>query len=119
MVRNTDDDYLDYCLTTAKHGFKIYDTIASTTHFNTSPFESWRSGFRESVKLTLQYEKTQSISEIGSYYKILGRVYASTIYNCHMRQEKISRLQYYEMIPTIHHAITSAIAIRALKGNKV
>jgi hypothetical protein len=86
MVRNTDDDYLDYCLTTAKHGFKIYDTIASTTHFNTSPFESWRSGFRESVKLTLQYEKTRnsealdrlkvwcSIGEDSNYgnYAILG-----------------------------------------------
>jgi hypothetical protein len=34
--------------------YKIISELASTTHFNTDPFRSWRSGFREAVKLSFQ-----------------------------------------------------------------
>jgi hypothetical protein len=36
---------------TTSFPLKIMPTIASVTHFNTSPFSTWRSAFREGVKL--------------------------------------------------------------------
>lgn len=128
LIDNNDVESVDINDTTLDNLFYIcfkydiaFDLISETEHSTTVKWTKIQSVIQMiyAKSLKQRFPKTQSISEIGSYYKILGRVYASTIYNCHMRQEKISRLQYYEMIPTIHHAITSAIAIRALKGNKV
>lgn len=35
-----------------RHGFKIQPDLASVTHFNTSAYNAWKSGFRECVKLS-------------------------------------------------------------------
>lgn len=37
---------------TTSFPLKVMETMASVTHFNVSPFETWRSAFRECVKLT-------------------------------------------------------------------
>ena len=42
--------YTDHAMT-ATRNYKVINKLASTTHFNTSPFSAWRSGFREAVKL--------------------------------------------------------------------
>lgn len=34
-----------------RHGFKIQPDLASVTHFNTSSYNAWKSGFRECTKL--------------------------------------------------------------------
>jgi len=36
---------------TTSFGIKLMPTVASITHFNTNPFSTWRSAFRECVKL--------------------------------------------------------------------
>ena len=45
---------VDFCTSAAaaSGGFKVHKEIASTTHFNTSPFNAWKSGFRECTKLS-------------------------------------------------------------------
>ena len=44
---------VDFCTSVADSvgGFKFHKEIASTTHFNTSPYNAWKSGFRECAKL--------------------------------------------------------------------
>lgn len=44
-------DVLDFTLSVATKGFKIQPEVASITHFNTSSYASWKSGFREAAKL--------------------------------------------------------------------
>jgi hypothetical protein len=46
------ESYLDFTTTMAKFGYAPVSTIASETHFNSSAFSSWRSGFRECAKLS-------------------------------------------------------------------
>ena len=46
----TDDEKLDFCW---KDKYCQADTVFSTTHPNGSPFQAFRSGFREGVKMTL------------------------------------------------------------------
>lgn len=41
----------DFTTSVATHGFKLHLDVASITHFNTTPFNAWRSGFREAAKL--------------------------------------------------------------------
>lgn len=47
-VFNRDGPFLDM---TTSFPLKMMKTVVSITHFNTSPYEAWRSGFREGVKL--------------------------------------------------------------------
>jgi len=45
---------------TTSFGLKIIPTLASVTHFNTSPFATWRSAFREATKLSLAKDETST-----------------------------------------------------------
>ncbi len=48
------DHYIDFTTEIAQRGYYIQEKIASRTHFNTSPLETWRSAFRECAKLQAQ-----------------------------------------------------------------
>lgn len=53
-VRDIEDYSIDFCTSVAAAlgGFKFHDEVVSTTHFNTSPYNAWKSGFRECAKLS-------------------------------------------------------------------
>jgi hypothetical protein len=55
------ESWLDF--TTSVGGIKIIDQVIATTVFNTSEFESWKSAFRESVKLCVNLESTPDDDE--------------------------------------------------------
>ena len=50
LVLNWSGDWLDF--TTSVGNIKIVDDTIATTQFNTSPYETWKSAFRECVKLS-------------------------------------------------------------------
>jgi hypothetical protein len=54
-----DGNYQDFTSTVAAGKYYVQNTLASTTKFNTSPFTSWRTGFREAVKLSAELIKGQ------------------------------------------------------------
>ena len=49
-VLQCNEPWLDF--TTSVGNIKINETVISTTFFNSSPFEAWKSAFRECVKLS-------------------------------------------------------------------
>ena len=51
-----DKDIMEMDMTLSIDEFTVVDEIASETNFNTSPFETWRSAFRECVKLSQQFD---------------------------------------------------------------
>ena len=53
--------WLDF--TTSVGGIKIVDQIVATTVFNSTPYESWKSAFRESIKLIENIRKYPTDSE--------------------------------------------------------
>jgi hypothetical protein len=57
LFKNMPEDYLDFTMTLAKAGYFIQKETASETRFNATPFEAWKGGFRECVKLTLELDK--------------------------------------------------------------
>jgi len=63
---------VDFCTSAAaaSGGFKIHRNIASTTHFNTSPFNAWKSGFRECTKLSSAIISGQKNDETLARLKI-------------------------------------------------
>lgn len=50
VAKKKPNNWLDFTTTVGK--IKIIDRTVSTTNFNTDPFNAWKSGFREAVKLT-------------------------------------------------------------------
>lgn len=46
-----DGNWLDF--TTTVGNIKVIDKVVATTHFNFSPYSTWKSAFRESIKLCL------------------------------------------------------------------
>lgn len=57
LFKDMPEDYLDFTMTIAKAGYFIQKETASETRFNATPFEAWKGGFRECVKLTLELDK--------------------------------------------------------------
>ena len=53
-ILNKDEMEMDMTLSIDE--FTIMDEVASTTNFNTSGFETWKSAFRECTKLSQQYD---------------------------------------------------------------
>ena len=51
-VQNIKEYSVDFTTSVATRGFKIQNTVASTTHFNTTAYSSWKSAFRECTKLS-------------------------------------------------------------------
>lgn len=64
LFENMPEDYLDFTMTIAKAGYFIQKDTASETRFNATPFEAWKGGFRECVKLTLELDR--KFSEVTS-----------------------------------------------------
>lgn len=64
LFSNMPEDYLDFTMTIAKAGYFIQKDTASETRFNATPFEAWKGGFRECVKLTLELDR--KFSEVTS-----------------------------------------------------
>ena len=62
LVLGFDSDIIDFT-TTVADTFIIMDEVASVTKFNTSPFDSWKSGFRECVKLSSKVIDNQKSDE--------------------------------------------------------
>ena len=56
MVRNADTWGLDFT-TGLSNRFKSMPQVSCVTRFNTDPFSTWRSAFRECVKLTLNEDE--------------------------------------------------------------
>lgn len=50
-VENIKEYATDFTTSVATHGFKVQNTIASTTCFNTDAYNAWKSGYREGSKL--------------------------------------------------------------------
>jgi len=50
-IENVQKYATDFTTSVATHGFKLHSDVASVTHFNTTPFNAWKSGFREAAKL--------------------------------------------------------------------
>lgn len=50
-IENIQEYSTDFTTSVATHGFKIHSNVASVTHFNTTAFNAWKSGFREAAKL--------------------------------------------------------------------
>lgn len=63
---------VDFCTSAAaaSGGFKVHRNIASTTYFNTSPFNAWKSGFRECTKLSSAIIDKQKNDETVARLKI-------------------------------------------------
>lgn len=55
LVRSMSTTTLDMTLGISSK-FKVVNEISNITMFNTDPYSTWRSAFRESVKLTLKYD---------------------------------------------------------------
>ncbi len=51
-VENIKEYATDFTTSVATHGFKIQNTVASITQFNTTEYNAWKSGFRECSKLS-------------------------------------------------------------------
>lgn len=66
--------------TTAVDKLVIMDEIASITNFNTSPFDSWKSGFRECVKLSSKIIARQKDDETDERLGIWCNVGTDKLY---------------------------------------
>lgn len=53
---------------TTSFPLKIIEDVASITHFNTTPYETWRSAFRECVKLS-QSDEPEAIERLETWCK--------------------------------------------------
>jgi hypothetical protein len=63
--------WLDY--TTSVGKLKIFDQVIATTHFNSSPFETWKSAFRETTKLLDNIKKNPADIESSTRLKAWAR----------------------------------------------
>jgi len=50
-IENIEEYAIDFTTSVATNGFKIQNSIASTTCFNTDAYSAWKSGYRECSKL--------------------------------------------------------------------
>ena len=57
LFKDVPETYLDFTMTIAKSNYYIQKDLASETRFNATPFEAWKGGFRECVKLSLELDR--------------------------------------------------------------
>lgn len=50
-IKNIKEYTVDFTTSVATHGFKIHNELASKTCFNSTPYNAWKSGYRECTKL--------------------------------------------------------------------
>lgn len=75
LVMSHDGNYLDY--TTSLGRLKVMDEVVATSAFNYDPFRSWRSGFREAVKLARNVgmgDTTDSLARLHAWCTVAKRV---------------------------------------------
>lgn len=68
-----------------------------------------------SIKCKQYFPRTQNIPEIKKYYDMIGSLFGISIVNYKNREDMIIRLAYFEIIPTVHHAILSHVLLHVLK----
>lgn len=66
MFKNLDDKMPTDFTTSVGEGIKCIDVIASTTHFNSTPFHAWRGAYREVSKLAHQDDQA-SIDRLNNW----------------------------------------------------
>ena len=66
-----------------------------------------------------RFPRTQNVPEIDEYYKIIGDNYAYQLSRFKDTERKVKFLDLLKKIPTIQHAAAYAIAMRAIRGEKV
>jgi len=83
-VKLVEEYSVDFCTSVAEKagGFMFHNGTVSTTHFNTSPYNAWKSGFRECAKLAQQNDDeskarlkvwtTKGMDTEYGYYTIAG-----------------------------------------------
>ena len=113
MFNEAPENYLDFTMTIAKSGYFIQDKLASETRFNVTPFESWKGGFREVVKLNLELHKnfssvTQSRMEtwlsngkekLNGEWAILGAKMGRDFSEIHLNQfEELKKINDYDWL---------------------
>lgn len=70
-------------------------------------------------KIKQRFPRTIDISEINGYFKVLGDLYADFIVQYRTQEEKISFLSSFEIVPPVHHAITTSLTTRAIQDSKI
>ncbi len=68
-LRDATDWHIDFT-TSVGYGFKGLNQVSNVTQFNTDPFNTWKSAFRECVKLASKVIKNQNDSETEERLKI-------------------------------------------------
>ena len=75
-VEEYDGSWLDYTISVGQ--IKIINQTVATTYFNSSPFESWKSAFRECVKLVRNIktnpDDTESKTRLDTWMKVKNDV---------------------------------------------
>lgn len=61
---------------TTSFPLKIIPNVVSTTHFNTSPYATWRSAFRECVKLTLAEQTMETRERLYTWKNVARGMHA-------------------------------------------
>lgn len=74
-VLEFDGNWLDF--TTTVGNIKIMPEVVATTYFNTSPYDSWKSAFRECIKLSYNVSRGDHVESLDR----LG-VWLTTTNNC-------------------------------------
>lgn len=72
-VENIKEFSVDFTTSVATHGFKIQNSVASTTMFNTSEYDAWKSGFRECSKLvsgTIHNADKKSLNRLMAWLSV-------------------------------------------------
>jgi hypothetical protein len=69
VAKKKPKNWLDFTTTVGK--VKIIEQTVSTTMFNTDPFNAWKSGFREAVKLSasIHNQNIEAVSRLRGWFK--------------------------------------------------
>ena len=114
--KNTFDDLLMICM---MNDLPL-STISETEYSKHKP---WRKlqviiNLICSKKYEQIFPETEDIFKFAEYYGILGDVYMDYVISGSTAKERATRLNNFEIIPPLHHAIVNKLAIKTLKTIK-
>jgi len=92
-VLNMTDTPIDFTTSISEH-FYLNDRIASSTIIDTTPFEAWKAGFRECVKLTSRIIKNSNSEEDEERLKTWTTVHGFTTNGMHCVSGALSGRDY-------------------------
>lgn len=78
-IKNIKEYSVDFTTSVAEKGLVVQNKVGSTTYFNTSPYNAWKSGFREAAKLSSEIIHNQD-SETFNRLKIWTSIGADIEY---------------------------------------